>query len=64
MCACVSCVLVAVSNGNKLLHLCVCVCVCGREQGIKYRGKEEAVGGFFSQIGQMHVVHHLWGEWS
>ena len=32
-----------------------------RMQGIKYRGKEEAVGGWFSQIGQMHVAHHLWG---
>ena len=31
-------------------------------QGIKYRKKEEAVGGWFSQIGEMHVVHHLWGR--
>ena len=21
----------------------------------------EAVGGFFSQIGQLYMVHHLWG---
>ena len=31
-----------------------------RENGIKYR-KDESVGGWFSQIGEMHQVHHLWG---
>ena len=31
-----------------------------REHGIKYR-KDESVGGWFSQIGEMHQVHHLWG---
>ncbi|XP_003388978.1 PREDICTED: protein NipSnap homolog 1-like [Amphimedon queenslandica] len=30
-------------------------------QGLKFRDKREAVGGWFSQIGEMHVVHHLWG---
>lgn len=29
------------------------------ENGIKYR-KDESVGGWFSQIGEMHQVHHLW----
>ncbi|CAI8057824.1 Protein NipSnap homolog 1 [Geodia barretti] len=28
-------------------------------KGIQYR-REEAVGGWFSQIGHMHSVHHLW----
>jgi hypothetical protein len=28
--------------------------------GIQYRGKDEAVGGWFSQIGDMHTAHHLW----
>ena len=32
-----------------------------REKGIKYR-KDEAIGGWFSQIGIMHQVHHMWGE--
>ena len=35
-------------------------CTC-RENGIKYR-RDEAVGGWFSQIGEMHQVHHLWGK--
>lgn len=29
------------------------------EQGINYR-RDESVGGWFSQIGLMHQVHHLW----
>ena len=30
-------------------------------QGILYRGSnEEAVHGWFAQIGQMHIVYHLW----
>ena len=29
--------------------------------GIRYRGTDEAVAGWFSQIGQIHQVHHLWG---
>ena len=30
-------------------------------QGILYRGaNEEAVHGWFAQIGQMHIVYHLW----
>lgn len=32
-----------------------------REDGIQYR-KDESIGGWFSQIGEMHQVHHLWGE--
>ncbi len=39
------------------------VCI-DRKQGIQFRKKEEAVGGWFSQIGQLHVVHHLWGMYS
>lgn len=35
--------------------------LCLREQGIKYR-KEESIGGWFSQIGELHQVFHLWGE--
>ena len=33
---------------------------CCRAKGIQYR-REEAVGGWFSQIGHMHSVYHLWG---
>ncbi|NWY06171.1 NIPS1 protein, partial [Nothoprocta ornata] len=34
-------------------------------RAIKYRQEnQEAVGGFFSQIGELYVVHHLWGEWA
>ncbi|XP_028270716.1 protein NipSnap homolog 1-like [Parambassis ranga] len=30
-------------------------------RAIKYRqDNNEAVGGFFSQIGDLYVVHHLW----
>ena len=36
--------------------------VSHRRNGIKYRQPEEAVGGWFTQIGEMHIVHHLWGE--
>lgn len=36
---------------------------CYRARAIKYRQENsEAVGGFFSQIGDLYVVHHLWGE--
>ena len=38
-----------------------CSFVC-RRRGIQYRGRDEAVCGWFSQIGIMHAVHHLWGE--
>uniref|UniRef100_A0A8C7ZJG3 Nipsnap homolog 1 (C. elegans) n=1 Tax=Oryzias sinensis TaxID=183150 RepID=A0A8C7ZJG3_9TELE len=32
-----------------------------RARAIKYRqSNNEAVGGFFSQIGDLYVVHHLW----
>ena len=35
-----------------------------RARAIKYRQENnEAVGGFFSQIGDLYVVHHLWGKW-
>ena len=37
-----------------------CMHIC-RENGIKYR-QDESVGGWFSQIGEMHQVHHLWGK--
>lgn len=30
------------------------------ELGIRYRGTDEAVAGWFSQIGKIHQVHHLW----
>lgn len=33
-----------------------------RARAIKYRQENnEAVGGFFTQIGELYVVHHLWG---
>lgn len=36
---------------------------CCRSEGIKCRGHDnEAVGGYFTHIGDMHVVYHLWGE--
>ncbi|CAG2115548.1 unnamed protein product, partial [Medioppia subpectinata] len=28
-------------------------------RGVTYR-KDDAVAGFFSQIGQLYVVHHIW----
>lgn len=35
-----------------------------RARAIRYRQENnEAVGGFFSQIGDLYVVHHLWGEY-
>lgn len=35
-----------------------------RARAIKYRQENnEAVGGFFSQIGDLYAVHHLWGEY-
>lgn len=37
--------------------------LCARARAIKYRQEnQEAVGGFFSQIGELYVVHHLWGK--
>ena len=30
-------------------------------RGITFR-RENAVAGFFSQIGQLHMVHHFWSE--
>ena len=37
------------------------VFVC-RARAIGYRQhNSEAVGGFFSQIGNLYMVHHLWG---
>lgn len=45
---------------------CVCVdveiAVACRARAIGYRQhNREAVGGFFSQIGNLYMVHHLWG---
>lgn len=55
---------------SSVIGLCdrsaVCVCVCVlflRARAISYRQhNREAVGGFFSQIGDLYMVHHLWGE--
>ena len=34
-----------------------------RARAIELRQEnQEAVGGFFSQIGSLYMVHHLWGE--
>lgn len=30
-------------------------------RGITFR-KSNAVAGFFSQIGQLYMVHHIWSE--
>ena len=46
--------------GIVIVSSCYNECTC-RENGIKYR-HDEAVGGWFSQIGEMHQVHHLWGK--
>lgn len=36
-----------------------------RARAISHRQENnEAVGGFFSQIGDLYVVHHLWGEFA
>lgn len=41
---------------NTALLLC-------RARAIEIRQQnQEAVGGFFSQIGSLYTVHHLWGE--
>lgn len=32
-----------------------------RARGINYR-KSTAVAGFFSQIGQLYMVHHIWSR--
>jgi len=31
------------------------------EAGLRYRGNDEAVAGWFTQIGLIHQVYHLWG---
>lgn len=34
-----------------------------RARAIEIRQQnQEAVGGFFSQIGSLYTVHHLWGK--
>lgn len=39
-----------------------CSCLVCRARAIGYRQhNREAVGGFFSQIGNLYMVHHLWG---
>lgn len=49
-------------------HLCFSIqtphsSAISRARAIKYRQEnQEAVGGFFSQIGELYVVHHLWGR--
>ena len=36
-----------------------------RGQAILIRQKEDdAVAGLFSQIGELYVVHHIWGEFT
>ena len=32
-----------------------------RGSAIKIR-QEDAIGGFFSQIGELYQVHHIWGK--
>lgn len=45
----------------KWRYIIMLLALLCREKGIKYR-KDEAIGGWFSQIGIMHQVHHMWGE--
>ena len=33
-----------------------------RARGLQFR-KGEDVAGFFSQIGDLYTVHHVWGEY-
>lgn len=49
--------------GEPLAELLSHVSAISRARAIKYRQEnQEAVGGFFSQIGELYVVHHLWGR--
>ncbi|PKU34834.1 hypothetical protein llap_14862 [Limosa lapponica baueri] len=44
----------------ELLFLMAALLFC-RARAIRFRqDNNEAVGGFFSQIGQLYMVHHLW----
>ena len=40
-----------------------CLHFINRSSAINIRRKD-AVGGFFSQVGDLYMVHHLWGELS
>ena len=49
---------VFVSDHYFSIHLFFC-----RGKAILIRQKEDdAVAGLFSQIGELYVVHHIWGE--
>ena len=38
-------------------------CLLDRGQAIQIRQEEDdAVAGLFSQIGELYVVHHIWGK--
>lgn len=42
-----------------LIHI-----VLDRGQAIQIRQEEDdAVAGLFSQIGELYVVHHIWGKY-
>ena len=44
---------------------CALTALVNRARAIEFRQQNsEAVGGFFSQIGDLYMVHHLWGELS
>ncbi|GLD57285.1 protein NipSnap homolog 2-like protein [Lates japonicus] len=46
---------------QKLLHFNMIYSGYLRARAIRYRQhNREAVGGFFSQIGNLYMVHHLW----
>lgn len=46
----------------NVLSVCLWPRLC-RARAIGYRQhNQEAVGGFFSQIGNLYMVHHLWGR--
>lgn len=57
-----------VSGDEKLSYRCLVwlrnftLLLC-RARAIEIRQQnQEAVGGFFSQIGSLYTVHHLWGK--
>lgn len=51
-----------ITSYPDLLFLKAALLFC-RARAIRFRqDNNEAVGGFFSQIGQLYMVHHLWGK--
>ena len=52
----------AVECGRDLASS-LCLCPLFRKSGIRYRRENnEAVAGLFTQVGDLYLVHHIWGE--